>query len=168
MKCLIVGAGITAFCDVANPDRRPPLVKAEDFRRILDKPDPYSFASSESAQGHLRPFWFWAFTNFSDDIEKLFTCLYFISLLPDYNTIISDAQRVLPDDELKPLIITVAQQMRRDNILLKPRNIIELMYDMIRSELYICIGTTGWIIGTRFHYLRNMLQSQAGFHKEIP
>jgi hypothetical protein len=84
-----------------------------------------------------------AFTNFSDDIEKLFTCLYFISEFQDYNTIISDAQRVLPDDELKSSIIAVAQQMRRENVLWKPRNLIEIMHGMIQSEINICIGTIG-------------------------
>jgi hypothetical protein len=24
MKCMIFGAGATAYCDIANPDRRPP------------------------------------------------------------------------------------------------------------------------------------------------
>jgi hypothetical protein len=48
MKCTIAGAGATAYCDVANLDRRPRLAIAAEFHRMLLDPVADSVWTSSS------------------------------------------------------------------------------------------------------------------------
>jgi hypothetical protein len=48
MKCILIGAGATAYCDIANSDRGPPLVRAEDFLRMVK--DPLDYCEGMSPQ----------------------------------------------------------------------------------------------------------------------
>ena len=84
MKCILLGAGATAYCDIANPERRPPLVQIEDFLRIVNEPTPNSVLTSPHGIMYLKPLFSWMFENFGNEIELLFTILYLIHRLESY------------------------------------------------------------------------------------
>ncbi|HUT11939.1 MAG TPA: hypothetical protein VMY42_15670 [Thermoguttaceae bacterium] len=143
MKCLILGAGATAYCDIANPDRRPPLVRAADLLRIVREPLDTTFMSSPFGGEHFCPFCEWAFRHFESDIEELFTLLFFVSKERRYEGI---EESLTEKHHGKPWLqkaLLVARKLREHEITELPSNILTLLCGMFIEEIQLCIGTTG-------------------------
>jgi len=140
MKCIIIGAGATAFCDIANPDRRPPLVRVEDFLRIVKAPLDYSLPSSPFGEFLLNPFFCWAFEYFSDDIEELFTILYLISKENSYAGIQEKLKEKYNGEPWLERALVVASKL---NFSIVPRNILTHAIGLVSEEIKFCLGTSG-------------------------
>ncbi len=140
MKCIIIGAGATAFCDIANPDRRPPLVRVEDFLRIFKAPLDYSLPSSRFGETFLNPFFCWAFEYFSDDIEELFTILYLISKENSYAGIQEKLKEKYIGEPWLERALVVASKL---NFSIVPRNILTDAIGLVSEEIKFCLGTSG-------------------------
>ena len=140
MKCIIIGAGATAFCDIANPDRRPPLVKVEDFLRIVKAPLDYSIPSSPAGESFLNPFFCWAFEYFSDDIEEFFTILHLISKENSYAGIHEKLKEKYNGEPWLERALLVASKL---NFSILPRNILTFILGLVREEIMFCLGTSG-------------------------
>jgi hypothetical protein len=147
MKCVIIGAGATAFCDIANPDRRPPLVSFEDFSRLIDSPTFGSVLLSPTGNENIAPFFSWAVREFSGDIEELFTCIFWLRLLKrdiSDEGFLQHVQQVYGPGE----ILNVAHKMHECGILwglgsTSARNILKIFSGALLQELRLCLGTTG-------------------------
>ena len=139
MKCMIFGAGATAYCDIANSDRRPPLVRTGDFLRIVEKPLNYTLASSDFAERFLNPFCIWAFRRF-DNLEYLFTLLFMISLEESFDGIDASLREKYRGESWLDDAVLVAERLR---FAILPRNIIVNLIGLVRDEIQLCLGTTG-------------------------
>ena len=139
MKCVMFGAGATAYCDIANPDRRPPLVCTADFLRIVEKPLSYTLASSDYAERFLNPFCVWAFQRF-DNLEYLFTLLFMLSLEDSFQDIQAKLKAKYNDENWLDDAILVAGKLQFSIL---PRNIITDLIGLVRDEIQLCLGTAG-------------------------
>lgn len=139
ITCVVIGAGATAYCDIANEARRPPLVQREDFLRIFSEPIDYSLASSVMGEEHLNPFFSWAFQYF-DDIEELFTVLYLISREDNYAGIHEVLKSKYKEELWLDRALVTASKLTFTAL---PRNIITLLLGMVREEIVCCLGTRG-------------------------
>jgi hypothetical protein len=139
MKCFMFGAGATANCDIANPDRRPPLVRTADFLRIVEKPGSGTLASSDYAERFLNPFCVWAFQRF-DNIEYLFTLLFMLSLEDSFENIEAKLRGKYKDESWLDDAILVAGELR---FAILPRNVITDLIGLVRDEIQLCLGTAG-------------------------
>lgn len=139
MKCMIFGAGATAYCDVANPDRRPPLASTSDFLRIVESPLSHTLASSDFAEKFLNPFCSWAFHRF-DNLEYLFTLLFIISLEDSFEGIEPKLKGKYNRESWLDDAVLLAGRLRFSIL---PRNIIGNFVGLVRDEIQLCLGTTG-------------------------
>lgn len=139
MKCMIFGAGATAYCDVANPDRRPPLASSSDFLRIVESPLSHTLASSDFAERFLNPFCSWAFHRF-DNLEYLFTLLFIISLEDSFEGIEAKLRGKYNRESWLDDAVLLAGRLRFSIL---PRNIIGNFVGLVRDEIQLCLGTTG-------------------------
>jgi hypothetical protein len=139
MKCMIFGAGATAYCDIANPERRPPLVRTADFLRIVEKPLSFTLASSDFAERFLNPFCVWAFKRF-DNLEYLFTLLFMISLEDSFEEIQTKLRGKYGGESWLDDAVLVAEKLR---FAILPRNVIVNLVGLVRDEIQLCLGTAG-------------------------
>lgn len=139
MKCMIFGAGATAYCDIANPDRRPPLVCTSDFLRIVERPLSYTLASSDFAEKALNPFCVWAFQRFGN-LEYFFTLLFFISLEGSFDGIEAKLKEKYNGQGWLDDVILLASKLRFSIL---PRNIVGFFIGLVRDEIQLCLGTRG-------------------------
>ncbi|HEY4761246.1 MAG TPA: hypothetical protein VIH42_11755 [Thermoguttaceae bacterium] len=162
MPCIILGAGATAFCDIANPDRRPPLVRQEDLLRIVNEPAPDSVINSPHGDMYLKPLFLWMFEYFGNEIELLFTILYLIHKLSSYenakdgfNIASQKFHEVLDTRYTREVWLPKAHEVlnkiqafipefeKRNIIKDIPFNILTYIKGLFCSEIQICIGTRG-------------------------
>lgn len=139
MKCFIFGAGATANCDIANPDRRPPMARTADFLRIVEKPLNGTLASSDYAARFLNPFCVWAFQRF-DNLEYLFTLLFMLSFEDSFENIEAKLRGKYTDESWLDDAVLVAGKLQ---FAIVPRNIITNLIGLVRDEIQLCLGTTG-------------------------
>lgn len=139
MKCMIFGAGATAYCDIANPDRRPPLACTSDFLRIVESPLGHTLASSVFAEKSLNPFCSWAFHRF-DNLEYLFTLLFRISLEDSFDGIEAKLKEKYNEESWLDDVLLLAGRLRFSIL---PRNIIGNLVGLVHDEIQLCLGTTG-------------------------
>lgn len=147
MKCLILGAGATAFCDIANSDRRPPLINESDFKRMFLEGNDRSVTTSPFGISNINPFFIWAIETYKADLEEMFTDIFYLSLLSHS---INSTQFL---EEVKavynaPRITTLAQQLNRYGMSpalgsINAKNMIETFSGIIRDEILNCLGTKG-------------------------
>jgi hypothetical protein len=139
MKCFIFGAGATANCDIANPDRRPPMVRTADFLRIVGKPLNGTLASSDYAERFLNPFCVWAFQRF-DNLEYLFTLLFMLSLEDSFENIEAKFRGKYTNESWLDDAVLVAGKLQFATV---PQNIITDLIGLVKDEIQLCLGTTG-------------------------
>lgn len=112
MKCLILGAGATAFCDIANSERRPPHINENDFKRMFLEGSDRSATTSPFGQSNINPFFIWAIEAYKADLEEMFTDIYYLSLLShsvNFDQFLQEAKLVFNC----PRITTLAQQINK-------------------------------------------------------
>jgi len=136
---MIFGAGATAYCDIANPDRGPPLVCTSDFLRIVENPLGHTLASSDFGERFLNPFCSWAFHRF-DNLEYLFTQLFIISLEDSFEGIEAKLRGKYNGESWLDDAILLAGRLRFSVL---PKNIIGNFIGLVRDEIQLCLGTTG-------------------------
>ncbi len=136
MKAIILGAGATAFCDIANPARRPPLATAEDFQRMARDPIDYSVWTSPAGApiGRVLDT---AIEFYEGDLELLFADLFDVQLErsiqdPDSIARVNVLRRRLAESKAFPFTDTLRAQW-----------LLSLTSGGLRFELAACLGTTG-------------------------
>ncbi|RYZ88022.1 MAG: hypothetical protein EOP04_10315, partial [Proteobacteria bacterium] len=145
MKCLVLGAGATAFCDIANPARRPPLLNKKDFERMFKEGDGLSSTTSPAGYSHYNPFFIWAINEYSADLEQMFTELFYVSTLP--HNVDVDELKFLANQKFGGRVATLAEQVSNATGVrlggVGSRNLLEFFSGALHSEIANCLGTNG-------------------------
>ncbi|HUT36989.1 MAG TPA: hypothetical protein VNE39_26135 [Planctomycetota bacterium] len=140
--CMIFGAGATAFCDVANPDRRPPLVSSLDFARMFEEPLVGGIISSGAMQRSFVPFLRWGLEYFGENIEDFFTAIHLLGRHHSSEGLVERTAETYRDHEWREKLIELARKMVELAPNELPRNFLTILTGIVREEITFCVGTT--------------------------
>ena len=143
MKCVIFGSGATAWCDVANRDRRPPMLNEPDLRRMIERPV-YGVMNSPFGEQYLRPLFIRCLTLYGWKIEEFCTDLFSLSSLPNSEQGLEAGARDFfgPNSGEHQLAASICSMGGRPDTT-QVRNLLTAFEGAVRDEIHQCIGTQG-------------------------
>jgi len=142
----MLGAGATTGCDIANPDRLPPLINVSHFKRIFEQGDGYNVTTSPFAAMGLNKFFLWAIDFYEADLELLFTHLFFMGKIKNSTSgpqFVQMASRTYQDTRINRLATEVVLTGLYWGGTVGIRNILEMFSGALRAEIMNCLGTKG-------------------------
>ncbi|MFW6107408.1 MAG: hypothetical protein ACOC8A_01825, partial [bacterium] len=148
----MLGAGASAFCDIANPERRPPLLRQEDFLRMLDNPLRGGVVASALGPMGLVDVLREALLGLDGDVEALTTALYYVSREHSFDGIALRLGQELQDDELCDHTIALAERLSEITDVGLPANVLRFFTGALTEEISFCLGTTSPVPGVRRGY----------------
>lgn len=143
MKCLILGSGATAWCDVANEERRPPMLNETDLRRMIERPV-FGVMNSPFGEQYLQPMFARCLSLYDWKIEEFCTDLFSLSRLPKCeNGLEADTRAFFGSHSAEHRLARAICSLGGRPDTTQVRNLITMFEGAVRDEVHQCIGTQG-------------------------